>query len=71
MTCPEKCVTVSPPLRVCAGELGTLSVQRRDKFDNNLERALSETPIVVKYEGPGALKTKVLELGTGVVEVQV
>jgi hypothetical protein len=53
-----------------AAQPGTISTWRFDRFGNRITSVLREAPFLAYGKGPGDLKTRVVEMGDGSVQIR-
>lgn len=58
------------PASLPAAQPGTLATWRFDRFGNRITSPAGEAPFLATATGPGELKTKVIEEGSGLVKIR-
>jgi hypothetical protein len=69
-TCPARCELPVLPASLPAAQPGTLATWRFDRFGNRITSPAGEAPFLATATGPGELKTKVIEEGSGLVKIR-
>ena len=69
-TCPARCDPPGQPAALAAGQSGSLTTWRFDRFGNRITSAAREVPFLASGSGPGTMKTRTIEKGDGSLEVR-
>ena len=69
-TCPALCQAPGPPAALAAGQSGSLTTWRCDRFGNRITSAAREVPFLASGSGPGLLRTQIIKEGDGSLEVR-
>ena len=69
-TCPARCKLCCQPAALRAGQTGHLAAWRFDRFGNRITSAAGEVPFLATGSGPGLIRTQVVELGNGSLEIR-
>ena len=69
-TCPSHCERPCQPSALHAGQTGHLATWRFDRFGNRITSAAREVPFLAIGSGPGSIRTQVMEVGNGSLEIR-
>ena len=69
-TCPALCERPGLPAALAAGQAGSLTTWRVDRFGNRITCAAREVPFLASGSGPGTLNTQTIEKGDGSLEIR-
>lgn len=69
-TCPALCAQPGLPAALAAGQSGSLTTWRFDRFGNRITSAAHEVPFLASSSGVGTLRTQITEKGDGSIDVR-